>query len=149
MNTDTPTQELHRPLTRSSIKPRLLFPTPQQVKAKEMRSQVTDDEEADTDIETPLTPTVDDEVATPKAPRFSAAMASPPTTGRATRSKDVDMSSSPAGPNGDDEFVYRPRRGGNHSPFDGWKQTKNVGEATKKRGGEELIKAKGTKKVRG
>jgi hypothetical protein len=43
---------LRGPLTRSSIKPRLLFPTAQQVKAREMRSQATEDEEeAVTDIE--------------------------------------------------------------------------------------------------
>jgi len=98
---------LHRPLTRSSIKPRLLFPSPQQVKAKEKKSQLSeDDEEAITDIEEHefSTPAEEqDVVVTPKAPKF--APASPPTTGRATRSKDFEMSSTAGPSNGD-----RPRR---------------------------------------
>ena len=94
-------------MTRSSIKPRLLFPSSQQIRAKERKSQLSeDDEEAITDIEEHEVSTPAEEqhvVATPKAPKF--APASPPTTGRATRSKDVEMKS-PVGPgNGD-----RPRR---------------------------------------
>jgi len=98
---------LHRPLTRSSIKPRLLFPSPQQVRAKEKKSQLSeDDEEAITDIEEHglSTPAEDqDIVVTPKAPKF--APASPPTTIRATRSKNFEISS-PANPSN----VDRPRR---------------------------------------
>jgi hypothetical protein len=141
-------RRLDRPLTRSSIKPRLLFPTPQQIKAKETRSQVTEDEEeAVTDIEDPSTPMDHDEmVTTPKASRF--APASPPTTARVTRSKDVIMSS-PAGPASDDEVAppLAPR-GGKLSPFDGWSQTKSIGSG-KKRSGEPLAKARGVKKTRG
>lgn len=145
-------RHLDRPLTRSSIKPRLLFPTPQQTKAREMRSQGTEDEEeAVTDIEEqgPLTPMDQDEiVATPKGPIF--APASPPTTGRVTRSKDVLMNSSPAGPTSDDEIAPSlARRGGKVSPFDGWTQTKNM-VGGKKRGGEPLTKSRGSsKKSRG
>lgn len=94
--------ELHRPLTRSSIKPRLLFPSPQQVKAKEKIAHLSeDDEEAVTDIEEHgvSTPAEDAIISTPKATKF--APASPPTTVRATRSKDVEMSS-PTGPTSGD-----------------------------------------------
>lgn len=54
---DTVPVRLHGPLTRSSLKPRLLFPTDEQIAAKEKREsqgkkpEVTDDEEAVTDIE--------------------------------------------------------------------------------------------------
>lgn len=70
------TTDLRRPLTRSTIKPRLLFPNDDQVRAKAARdSHNTEDEEADTDIEdlagasTPFAQ-IDDVPATPKAPRF-------------------------------------------------------------------------------
>lgn len=117
-----------------------------------MRAQVTEDEEeAVTDIEehSPLTPMdhISDMVFTPKAPRF--APASPPTTARVTRSKDVLIGSPPAEQTSDDELAPSlARRGGKVSPFDGWKRTKNVSGA-KKRGGEPLTKTRGIKKLRG
>lgn len=143
--------ELRRPLTRSSIKPRLLFPTSQQIRAKEARSQMTEDEEeAVTDIDDDHVMTTpmdhgDKAVATPKAPKF--APASPPTTARATRSKDVDMLSSP-----------RPvSEGGSRkssssvSPFDSWQRIKRGGPVNKKRSGSPITpKARGSsKKIRG
>jgi len=94
------------PTTRSSFKPRLLFPPSNQA-SKDQHN--TEDEEADTDIEEPvrgsLTPSkeVDDLVATPTAPRF--APVSPPGTSRATRSKKVDVNSSPMGFTSDDEMI--------------------------------------------
>lgn len=98
---------LRDPLPRSSIKPRLLFPTPEQIKEKEMRSQMRsqtrsqvmeDDEEADTDIdESNKVTTPKDQVggdaATPNAPRF--APASPPVTTRATRSQQMGTDMTP------------------------------------------------------
>ena len=143
-------RHLEYPLTRSSIKPRLLFPTSQQIKAKEARSQVTEDEEeATTDIEDPSAMDEEEKITTPKPPRF--APASPPTTARVTRSKDVLMSS-PARPASDDEIVPpgapRTPRGGKLSPFDGWSQSKSIAGG-KKRGGEALTKARGAKKTRG
>lgn len=143
---------LRGPLTRSSLKPRLLFPKHEQ---KELKSHNTEDEEADTDIEDRMdistTPTHqrDDTVATPKAPKF--APASPPTTARATRSKNVGLGSSPGGPTSDDEHMRTPpkhnaRRTGKVSPFDEWKRRR---PATKKREGEPLARAGGQKKQRG
>jgi len=143
--------ELRRPLTRSSIKPRLLFPTSQQIQAKQARSQMTEDEEeAVTDIDddhimtTPLDQ-VDKVVTTPKAPKF--APASPPTTGRATRSKDVDMLISPR-PVSDDGSR---KSSSSVSPFDGWQRTKRGGPVNKKRSGSPITpKARGnSKKLRG
>jgi hypothetical protein len=142
---------LRRPLTRSSIKPRLLFPSPQQ---RETRSHNTEDEEADTDIEDPMdmsTPMgqMDDRVATPTGPKF--APATPPTTARATRSKNVDLSSSPGAPTSDDEHLRTPprhnaRRVGKVSPFDQWNRHRPV---TKKREGEPLARGRADKKLRG
>lgn len=135
---------LRGPLTRSSIKPRLLFPTAQQVKAREMRSQATEDEEeAITDIEEPnslSTPKgqMDNLVTTPKAPKF--APVSPPTTSRATRSKQMDMTSSPP----------ESGRDGSVSPFLGWTVAKDkVSPGNKKRGGESLRRGSRGKKARG
>jgi hypothetical protein len=145
---------LRGPLTRSSTKPRLLFPGDEK---KEMRSHNTEDEEADTDIEDPMdtsTPThqMHDNVSTPKAPKF--APASPPTTARATRSKNIDMSSSPGAPTSDDEHIRSPpkhnaRRGGGVSPFNEWKRHKSVTKNNKKREGEPLARGGGGKKLRG
>ncbi|TGJ81751.1 hypothetical protein E0Z10_g7014 [Xylaria hypoxylon] len=89
----------NRPMTRSSIKPRLLFPS--ESKGKKVAT-TTEDEEAVTDIEenvfldaqdseteeVPQTPVqvAKSKVQTPDAPRFGPA--SPPSTGRATRSTD-------------------------------------------------------------
>ncbi|TAQ87186.1 hypothetical protein B7494_g4498 [Chlorociboria aeruginascens] len=103
-------RRLRGPLTRSSIKPRLLFPTPLQSKAKEARSQATEDEEeAITDIEeppvtTPVDHHIDEAAVTPMAPKF--APFSPPTTARATRSKRLDLASSPVTSTSDDESTF-------------------------------------------
>jgi len=118
------------------------------MKAKEMRSQATEDEEeAVTDIEDPgvSTPTyhIDEIVSTPKAPRF--APASPPTTARTTRSKKLEMSSSPAGLPSDDEHVHSSSR--NSSPFLGWRRVKSTSGGSK-REGESLVGGK-AKKTRG
>lgn len=140
---------LRRPLTRSAIKPRLLFP-PQRAQATEPQSHNTEDEEADTDIEERdevSTPTaqVHDITATPKAPRF--APFTPPTTVRATRSKKVDMSSSPAGPPSDDELdddattspiLRSARLSGRLSPFEDWSRGRTGAKESKKRGSEPL-----------
>jgi len=120
-----------------------------------MRSHTTEDEEAETDIEesmkgvsTPMDQ-AEDVATTPKAPKF--APVSPPTTARATRSKKIDLSSSPAAPTSDDEATtpMRKGRGGKVSPFDMWQRTKGskVG-ATKKREGDLLLRG-GEKKLRG
>lgn len=147
-------KHLNRPLTRSSIKPRLLFPTPSQTKAKELTSQVTEDEEeAITDIEELALSTSSDYISrmatTPKAPKF--APVSPPTTGRVTRSKDAMIGSPTVGRNSEDDFMSSPVQRGrseNLSPFQGWRQTKSIGGGGKKRGGEPLNKGQASKKTR-
>lgn len=142
-------------LTRSSIKPRLLFPTPEQTAVREKNSQFTDDddEEAVTDIEEPLndasTPIEQDDgfAITPTAPRF--APFSPPSTARATRSgKRVDDGgSSPLTAAFEEDVDAGPaqgRRGGKASPFDSWKRTKvTVASQSKKREGETIERAGG------
>jgi hypothetical protein len=159
------------PLTRSSVKPRLLFPSARQIQEKEMRLRAAEEEEADTDIELPivtassarsqtgkntgvskanLTPVgqFDEDIATPKAPRF--APYSPPTTSRATRSKQIDISSYPIG--SDDDRSTTPTQSGSGStkisPFMGWQRVK--GEASKgtKRQGASLARSPAGKKTR-
>lgn len=148
-------ENLRRPLTRSSVKPRLLFPSPQQAKVRKFRDHNTEDEEADTDIEDPLpgisTPVdqVDDMGRTPKAPRF--APATPPTSSRATRSKKVDMSTSPAGLSSEDDSETSPLQVDKHgkiSPFDQWIRVKNPDKGSKKRTGETITRG-GIKRLRG
>ena len=150
---ETLPSSLRGPLTRSSVKPRLLFPSKDRKGAK---SHNTEDEEADTDIDdrmdtsTPLH-LMEDTVTTPTAPKF--APASPPTTVRGTRSKNIDLSSSPGVPTSDDEHTATPpkhnaRRGGGVSPFNEWKRRRPVTKNTKKREGDPLPRGGGVKKLR-
>lgn len=115
-------------MTRSSIKPRLLFPAAG--KGKKTERPIHEDEEAVTDIEdhvfgnsdvgadvdVPATPLdmATDKHATPKAPRF--APASPPATTRTTRVK----------PAADPSPVKKAAKP--HSPFDGWRRSKRATE---------------------
>lgn len=141
---------LRRPLTRSSIKPRLLFATAEQTIAREKRSQATEDEEeAITDIEEPhATMNIDDHVATPKPPKF--APATPPTTARTTRSKKVDMdadlTSDDDGPQPSPTHIDS-GSGARISPYNEWPRTKRQIAASKKREGASLNRA--SKKIRG
>ncbi|KAI5866372.1 hypothetical protein GGS23DRAFT_556798 [Durotheca rogersii] len=131
------------PFTRSSIKPRLLFPSKQ--KGKETVKTTPEDEEAETDIEdrapaniqdeetdTPVTPTGRNSAkpGTPEAPRF--APASPPTTTRTTRSGDkARVEESPVKKAA---AAAKPR-----SPFDGWRRSKSrAASRSLKREGEAL-----------
>ncbi|KAI0377742.1 hypothetical protein F5Y04DRAFT_172272 [Hypomontagnella monticulosa] len=132
-----------RALARSSIKPRLLFPTPSKGKeVKEVEKTSTEDEEAVTDIEDHVLGDVEEEdqmevpetpkgmatkkPETPVAPRF--APASPPSTVRATRaSTRLNTEETPIRPS-------KPR-----SPFDSWRRSKGrAGGHGQKREGEAL-----------
>ena len=143
-----------RPLTRSSIKPRLLFPPKQ-------TAPIVDDEEAPTDIENPQDHEMTDPedktvVTTPiKASIFSPP--TPPTTGHATRATtkktEFDLPLDPPEPV---EAVSYERRGKKVSPFDGWARTKvgtsGGGGKGKKREAEGMEKTEGvagSKKGRG
>jgi hypothetical protein len=129
---------LRRPLTRSSITPRLLFPSSQQrAKSKNKAKKpipcdTTDDEEADT---------AGNGISASK----SSKLFTPPATLRATRSKNMDMSSSPAGrTSADESFTTSPIDG--ELPF----QLRNgtPSKRSKKRTGETLTRGS-IKKVRG
>ena len=138
---DAPEQS--RRVTRSSIKPRLPFPSA--AKGKEVeRTPDEDEEEAATDIEDgvhedtnakhaeiPVTPLdlEEQKLDTPKAPRF--APASPPTTVRATRvSSKPEAGKSPA---------KKATTTKNRSPFDGWRRSKRTAEPQgQKRDGDAL-----------
>ncbi|AEO64253.1 4eabcd31-1de0-474e-99f3-f853b6e64de4 [Thermothielavioides terrestris] len=125
-----------RPFTRSSVKPRLLFPTAPADEAK----NGNEDEEAATDIEDhvladleadqPGTPTdlVDEAPDTPKAPRH--APASPPTTTRTTRF---------GGKRSTDSTPVKDKKPAKRSPFDSWRRVKSGAQSTgHKRSGDEL-----------
>ena len=143
-----------RPLTRSSIKPRLLFPSKQ-------TAPIVDDEEAPTDIENPQDHEMTDpedniSVTTPvKASIFSPP--TPPTTGHATRATTKKTAFDlPLDPPEPVEAVSYERRGKKVSPFDGWARTKagtsGGGGKGKKREAEGMEKTEGvagSKKVRG
>lgn len=133
-----------RPRSRSLLKPRLLFGP--------SKAHTTEDEEADTEIEDAIaTPSrqVTRKTTTPKAPRFGqASPASPPTTSRATRSKDIHLASSPSGPSEDDSS-QRSARSANRSPFDLWQRSKASNTSThKKRGAEDLMTRGEEKRLR-
>ena len=141
----------HRPLTRSSIKPRLLFPTKSPHQTEQVDVNITD-EEAVTDIEDPhahdsdmteLAPETEEEaLVTPVKPSFIPT--SPPTTGRATRAsiKKAALDSSPMGPEPvevNPRFVVK--HGRTASPFDNWRRTKASGAGgakSRKREGDSL-----------
>ncbi|KAL2261022.1 hypothetical protein VTK26DRAFT_4802 [Humicola hyalothermophila] len=134
-----------RPFTRSSIKPRLLFPV---VNADDS-SVANEDEEAVTDIEdhvlageepgSPATPVdlLDKEPGTPEAPRF--APASPPTTARTTRFGSKKAS---------EATPMKTKTTAKRSPFDGWPRVKSGAHSgSHKRQGDELSSA-GPKRTR-
>ncbi|KAK0628881.1 hypothetical protein B0T17DRAFT_486235 [Bombardia bombarda] len=116
---------LRRPLTRSAVKPRLLFPVPKPEPVED--NSHLEDEEAETDIEDHVmttmeeaedehtTPTelVEEAPGTPKAPKFTPA--SPPTTARTTRHSSKKAT---------DATPVKPKTGTKASLFDGWRRVK-------------------------
>ncbi|ROW08426.1 hypothetical protein VMCG_03128 [Cytospora schulzeri] len=142
--------------SRPQVKPRLLFPS---AKNNNENDLAHPDEEAETDIEEPVKQQVDDvkeevtkdevetpadaieeKIDTPKAPKF--APASPPATSRTTRSKRLIA---------DEQTPVKGKRGGNRSPFDGWKRTKTASQSSvhgQKRAGETLSSASASKRTR-
>ncbi|KAL3962565.1 hypothetical protein ACCO45_004088 [Purpureocillium lilacinum] len=124
--------ELTRPLTRSSVKPRLLFPS------KKTDENDVEDEEAVTDVEdmfmsdepaVPQTPQKSSAVPakTPEAPKY--APVSPPDTRRTTRSTNKLAPETPM-----------KKKSGRRSPFDAWPRTKEAASSSSapKRQGESL-----------
>ena len=148
-----------RPLTRSSIKPRLLFPPKQQL--HESTNPSIDDEEAPTDIEDSQDHEMSEvehgsQITTPlKASTFSPT--TPPTTGHTTRAATKKaVFESPNDPPEPVEAIPSERPGKKISPFDGWARTKastsRGGSKGKKRDGEAMEKTGGSvgcKKVKG
>lgn len=138
---------LSRPLTRASIKPRLLFQTPKTEAMIEEEEAATDVEDQDQDQDQleeekptliPETPkkTQQHMANTPEAPKF--APVSPPDTRRVTRSANKLL----------DEGT--PLKGyGYKSPFDSWRRTKEHTKDTsaRKRQGESLTSEQ-TKRAR-
>ncbi|KAG6040065.1 hypothetical protein E4U41_001484 [Claviceps citrina] len=126
--------QISRPLTRASVKPRLLFPA---------KKPTEEEEEALTDVEdmnivehAPQTPRKTQLIAveTPEAPRF--APVSPPDTRRTTRSAN--------------KLCDTPMKvGGRKSPFDSWPRTKEhkTQSPAAKRSAESLSSA-ATKRAR-
>ncbi|KAI9794303.1 MAG: hypothetical protein M1835_006691 [Candelina submexicana] len=149
-----------RPFTRSSIKPRILWPTEEQLKAREPKP-VEVDEEALTDIKefTPKSPheEADQTLDTPETKgsrllpptKRTFTPASPPTSGRATRAskRKVAVDSSPLGSEPEDLTSRASKKFKPNSPFDGWQRTKPGAATTRKgrkREGEVIEKTGGT-----
>ncbi|KAK4547764.1 hypothetical protein LTR36_000722 [Oleoguttula mirabilis] len=126
-----------RPLTRSAIKPRLLFPSEEQLLERDQGLDDVD-EEAVTDIEMPnaSSPVKQKgkahDLQTPTRHRFKPA--TPPRTSRATRSMDKNASPvqqtpiyedepEPMSVGADERFPAQSNRKP-HSPFDTWQRTK-------------------------
>lgn len=135
---------LARPLTRSSIKPRLLFPPQPKIEVE----STLEEEEAVTDVEDhlvaeaeaadlPVTPTKASTSSgmpkTPSTPRFGAAM-SPPDTKKATRAGEKL---------GEEKTPIKAKAPGRRSPFDSWPRVKDhsAAAASHKRHGETLAPA--------
>lgn len=153
-----------RPFTRSSIKPRLLFPTA--APHQERPHAAVEEEEAITDIEelpplpndsemTDLAPDTEEEaLVTPVKASFTAPT-TPPTTGHATRAatRKAKLNSSPPEPV--EELGPFGRTVGRASPFDAWQRTKATATASesgkgKKRGAGVLERDdRGKKRARG
>ncbi|KAI9762153.1 MAG: hypothetical protein M4579_000633 [Chaenotheca gracillima] len=165
-------QELSRPLTRSAIKPRLLFPTEQQRLTRSrkqtkpqpvIQAEVDDDEEALTDIDE-LTQNgskhFDDcgdtsmidaagvplplSPTTPVDELASSTHASDPTSSTPFSGRKATPETSPADVEPDELGLPVPKRGKKVSPFDGWSRTKpGVGGKGKKRGGDVIERSGG------
>ena len=145
---DTP-----RHFTRSSVKPRFLFPASSKTPG---RTGDTTDEEAVTDIEYPEelgagAESKDKDLITPAKNRFYA---TPPTTARTTRTtaKRVSPPSSPVeiGSETDSPFTVKRAK---KSPFDGWQRSKpgstSTRTTTRKRDAESPIPDEGSKRQKG
>ena len=146
--------------TRSSIKPRLLFPTAAQRQSRQPATPLNiTDEEATTDIDETRP---DDTEMTEEEPPITTpikntfAPTTPPTTVRATRSskKKAEAESNGMTPSSADTVEYSGgKREESYSPFDGWQRTKSGVVADgkgKKRAGESLEgSSPGTKRQRG
>jgi len=143
----------HRRFTRSSVKPRLLWPSDEQRRERDEEAAA---EEALTDIELPVpvpspkklsrssveapsSPNVDEEkeLVTPVKQRFRHM--TPPSTVRPTRSsvkKEAEINQRHATPEEDGPIepplFVPPTRGKKVSPFDMWRRTKTAERATPK-----------------
>ncbi|POR34444.1 Uncharacterized protein TPAR_05370 [Tolypocladium paradoxum] len=132
--------ELTRPLTRSSVKPRLLFPTKKPGEADNEEEAVTDVEDmymAD-EASSPQTPIKarSAPAKTPEAPRF--APVSPPDTKRTTRSTNrLANGGTP---------IKSPS--GRKSPFDAWPRTKEHRTASAPKRQGETLATGSTKRTR-
>lgn len=122
---------LNRPLTRASIKPRLLFQKTKTMEEIEEEEAVTDvedelDQEQAPEIvpQTPQKSQSKERASTPEAPKLPV---SPPDTRRITRSinKLLDEGTPIKAP-------------GQRSPFDSWRRTKEPNKESRKRAGESL-----------
>ncbi|KAK4974061.1 hypothetical protein LTR66_000051 [Elasticomyces elasticus] len=155
-----------RPFTRSTLEPRLLFPSAEQRRHREASHNTEDDEEAPTDIEDLeahaasllFTSTTSNEIigqaeagVVPEAEtttpvRAYVRPATPPSAVRATRSSTKRAQISPLSELSPEAGGARVKRSKKSSPFDSWQRTKSVSGVAneeiamgKKKGGEALV----------
>jgi len=142
----------NRPLTRSSIKPRLLFPSEDQIRERDNPNPEDEvDEEALTDIEVPTQKAAEKVAATPKksmkspSSRYSH-LATPPSTRRPKRTAEIAFNAAgldsvaeeaeevPASP-----IARKSAKVKNRSPFDDWPRSKSSSSSSKKRDASEQL----------
>ena len=127
-----------RPLTRSAIKPRLLFPSEEQRLEREHDrgglDDVDEDEEAVTDIDVDMEGGV---IVDPTPAKLNAQTATPPSTKKGKKKSPVDVDATPTAGDGeaeamelgtDESFSSLPNgkgKGKGRSPFDAWARTKS------------------------
>jgi hypothetical protein len=140
-----------RRLTRSTLKPRILFPTEEQVRAREAAAAEEADEEAVTDIEVPGPSTARAEASGPspkstgnhkRTPARAAAdfrTPSPPPmepVGTLTAGAEpADPAAPPNDPKPTNKHLKKPKSGRSVSPFDSWSRVKPVDSVGAAKGG--------------
>jgi hypothetical protein len=132
---------LRHPVTRSSIKPRLLFPTKPAEARDNDEEAVTDIEDhvlAKTKVDRPETPQelVDEAPDAPVAPKLAPAF--PPPTSQTTRHGDKTAK---------EPTPVKSTRSGKRSPFDGWRRVKNGSESGSQKRSDDSFTADAAKKT--
>jgi hypothetical protein len=141
-----------RRLTRSTLKPRILFPTAEQVRAREAAAEEAD-EEAVTDIEVPCPAAKTDASGPspkPGASRKRAAAGpadfrtpSPPPAADATTDAAPSVGAEvPTKPT--NKYLQKPKSGRSTSPFDSWTRIKPVESVSDTKGATATAKRRGS-----
>jgi hypothetical protein len=127
-----------RRLTRSTLKPRILFPTTEQVRAREAAAAEEADEEAVTDIEVPFPTATKVDASGPSGNRKRlaarpAGFRTPSPKPTAADGTLTVVAEEPAKPT--NKYLEKPKSGRSVSPFDRWSRVKPVDSVSDAKGG--------------